>query len=202
MDQQSTIPAQHPAPEKKKGANFFIEVLKFTVLAVIIIVPFRLYIAQPFIVSGASMDPAFETGEYLIVDQVSYKFEHPPRDSVVIFKYPKDQTKYFIKRIIGLPGETVEIHGTKVTIKNSEYPQGFVLDEPYIATHNEKNEELSVTLKEDEYFVMGDNRVGSSDSRMWGPVPASLIIGRPFMRLLPLGKLEFFPGNEHEKHIE
>ncbi len=186
-------------PENKKGGGFFMEVLKFTLVAVIIVVPFRLYIAQPFIVSGASMDPAFETSEYLIVDQISYAFKNPPRESVVIFKYPKDPTKYFIKRIIGLPGETLEIRGTKVTIKNADRPEGFILHEPYVDIQHEKQDDITVKLKADEYFVMGDNRSGSSDSRVWGPIKEELIVGRPFIRLLPVNKIGFFPGNAVEQ---
>ncbi len=90
--------------------------------------PIRLFVAQPFIVSGASMDPTFETGEYLIVDQLSYHFDDPVRGQVVIFKYPKDESKYFIKRVIGLPGETVQIEGTDVTIFNESNPDGKKLD--------------------------------------------------------------------------
>jgi len=196
MDKETTIEPQNPTPQQKKGSNFFVEILKFTLVAVVIVIPFRFYIAQPFVVSGASMDPAFETGEYLIVDQLSHRVEKPVRESVVIFKYPKDTTKFFIKRVIGLPGETVEVHGTKVTIKNAEHPEGFVLDEPYVTPKNEKQDEIVVTLKHDEYFVMGDNRNGSSDSRMWGPVDEKLIIGRPFIRLLPVKRISVFPGNE------
>ena len=189
---QSTAQIQKP----KRESSFFMEIVKFTILAIIVVVPFRLFIAQPFVVSGASMDPAFETGEYLIVDQVSYKFDEPERKAVIIFKYPRDPSKYFIKRIIGLPGETVEIHGTTVTIKNSEYPDGFNLEEKYIAPKNKKQENIVATLKSGEYFVMGDNRLGSSDSRMWGPISEDSIIGRPFVRLLPLSRFDVFPGKE------
>lgn len=183
------------APTSIKEKSFFFEIIRFAFFAVIIVVPFRLFVAQPFVVQGASMDPTFETGEYLIVDQLSHRFEAPARDSVVIFKYPKDPSKYFIKRIIGLPGETVEIEGTKVTIKNTANPQGFVLEEPYVEIHHQNQDFISETLASDEYFVMGDNRSGSSDSRAWGPVKESLIIGRPFVRLLPLKTFQMFPGD-------
>ena len=185
-------------PQSKKGVSFFMEILKFAIIASVIVVPLRLYIAQPFVVSGASMDPTFETGEYLIVDQLSYHFEAPKRESVIVFRYPNDKTKFFIKRIIGLPGETVEMHGTQVTIKNVENPKGILLHEKYVAVKNEKTDNFSMTLGNDEYFVMGDNRNGSSDSRIWGPVKMSLIMGRPIVRLLPLSRISFFPGNAHE----
>lgn len=185
-------------PTNKKVGGFFIEIFKFTIIAAVIVIPIRFWIAQPFVVSGASMDPTFETGEYLIVDQISYRFEAPKRESVVIFKYPVDHTKFFIKRIIGLPGETLEIHGTQVKIKNAENPNGIILNEKYVAINHEKQDDVVIKLKDNEYFVMGDNRSGSSDSRVWGPVTSDLITGRPFVRLLPLGRIGLLPGNAHE----
>ncbi|MCC2630926.1 MAG: signal peptidase signal peptidase [Candidatus Paceibacter sp.] len=192
----SHVPSQ-PEPVQKKE-SFFVEIFKFTFIALLIVLPIRLFIAQPFIVSGASMDPTFETGQYLIVDQLSYNVGEPKRGQVVIFKYPKDETKYFIKRIIGLPGETVNVNGTSVTIKNRTYPDGFKLDEPYVSLNNEKEDSLTITLKNNEYFVMGDNRRESFDSRSWGALPRSDIIGKPFVRLFPLDSISIFPGNYKE----
>ncbi|MES2437184.1 MAG: signal peptidase I [Patescibacteria group bacterium] len=177
-----------------KKESFWGEIIKFTLFALLIVLPIRLFIAQPFIVSGASMDPAYETGEYLIVDQLSYHLNDPARGDVVIFKYPKDETKYFIKRVIGLPGDTVQIDGTQVIIFNDANPDGLKLREPYISFANEKEDSLRVTLKDDQYFVMGDNRRQSSDSRSWGTLPRELIVGTPFIRLFPLNKISVFPG--------
>jgi signal peptidase I len=191
----STDPNQEP----KKKEGFWSEIIRFTLFALLIVLPIRLFIAQPFIVSGASMDPTFETGEYLIVDQLSYRIDNPKRGEVVIFKYPKDETKYFIKRIIGLPGETVELEGTKVTIKNKDNPEGFALTEPYITERNEKEDNMIVKLTDGQYFVMGDNRRQSSDSRAWGTLPRGNIIGTPFVRLFPVNKIGVFPGNNNEK---
>ncbi len=168
------------------------EIVKFVLLAIIIVIPFRLYVAQPFIVDGASMSPTFETGNYLIVDELSYHLKSPTRGSVLVFKYPLNPNKSFIKRVIGLPGETVSIDDGKVRIINKENPEGFNLDEPYIELRKE-NEEMSLTLGEREYFVMGDNRLGSADSRLWGPVPEGNIIGRPIIRFFPPG---IFPGDD------
>ncbi|MEX0919492.1 MAG: signal peptidase I [Parcubacteria group bacterium] len=178
---ESSAPSQ--GEQGKKSSGFWKEILKLFVISVLVVVPFRLYIAQPFIVDGASMDPTFRTGEYLIVDEITYRFKAPERGSVLIFKYPLDPKKYFIKRIIGLPSETVTISGGQVTIINDRNPEGFTLEEPYVEL--EKIETLSHTLGEDEYFVMGDNRAGSADSRIWGPVPKKNIIGRPVIRFLP-----------------
>ena len=170
--------------------DFWKELGKLILLALVIVVPFRLYIAQPFIVDGESMDPTFKTGHYLIVDELSYRFKTPERGSVIVFKYPKDPSKQFIKRIIGLPGETVVIKDGAVTIVNAENTDGFILDEPYVKLA--KPDTATYTLSEEEYFVMGDNRLRSSDSRIWGPVPKDHIVGRPILRVMPPG---FFPGD-------
>lgn len=180
-----------PEPQRE---NFFKEIFKFSLIALLIVIPVRLFIAQPFIVSGASMDPTFNNGQYLIVDQLSYRFSNPQRGEVIIFRYPKDQTKFFIKRIIGLPHETVEIRGTTIFITNDANPNGFELTEPYLATINMKRDSLKLSLSEDEYFVMGDNRRASSDSRTWGPLEEEFIIGRAFVRLFPVREVSLFPG--------
>ena len=166
------------------------ETIKFAILVIAIIVPFRLFIAQPYIVEGSSMIPTFKNSDYLIVEQLSPLFNSIERGEVIIMKYPKDPSKYFIKRIIGLPLETIVIEGGKVSIKNSATTTS--LNEPYI-TFN-KNENFSTTLKQGEYFVMGDNRAASSDSRSWGPLPEKNIVGRPLLRLLPINNMAVLPG--------
>lgn len=173
--------------------SFIGEVFKFAVLAILIVVPFRLLVAQPFIVSGASMSPTFETGEYLIVDQITYHLEEPKRGDVVIFKYPNDPSKYFIKRIIGLPGEVVQLANGNTVIINPNTQNEITLNEQYLI-RDKTDDHLSITLSSDEYFVMGDNRNASSDSRVWGPVPRDKIIGRALLRLLPIHTFSFFPG--------
>jgi signal peptidase I len=188
----SPNPAQE-APQKQSGDSFIVEVFKFAVLALVIVVPFRLFIAQPFIVSGASMAPTFETGEYLIIDQVSYRFENPHRGDVIIFRFPNDPSKYFIKRIIGLPGEVVELANGYATIENPSTGEQTKLDEQYLVT-DRTDDHLSITLASDEYFVMGDNRSASSDSRMWGPVPRKNIVGKALVRLLPPRHFALYPG--------
>ncbi len=176
--------------------NFIIETLKFSIIAILIVLPFRIFIAQPFLVSGASMSPNFETGHYLIVDQLSYNFIEPKRGEVIVFKYPKNPKKFFIKRIIGLPNETVKIDGQKIIIKNADYPNGFELDEPYIKNIGHNRSETF--LNKDEYFMMGDNRPASSDSRIWGALPKELIVGRAFLRLFPFNEISVFPENSEK----
>lgn len=188
-------PTVDSAKEPRKS-GFWTEIFKFTLITLIIVVPFRLYVAQPFIVSGASMDPTFADGEYLIVDQLTEKFEQPKRESVIIFRYPKDTTKFFIKRVIGLPGEKVQINNGQVTIYNKENPNGLTLKEPYISDKDKKFDNMPLTLLgENEFFVLGDNRLGSLDSRAWGTVPEKLIVGRPLVRLLPINRLSVLPGD-------
>jgi len=153
----------------------------------------RTFIAQPFVVNGASMEPTFHTNEYLIVDQLSYEVGTPKRGEVIIFKYPLIPSRYFIKRVIALPGETIKISGTKVEIKRVNSEEFEVLDEPYIEF--EKESFVETTLAEDEYFVMGDNRMASLDSRSWGPLKDSFIVGKAFLRLFPPSKVDFLPGS-------
>lgn len=183
--------SQNDQNEKKKDTLKFIDFVKFILITIIVVVPFRMYIAQPFIVNGASMSPTFETGQYLIVDQISYNFNDPQRGDVVIFKFPQDTSKFFIKRIIGLPEEkvTIEDNEVKITKTNGEK---IVLDEPYIEIPKDSYSETQ--LSDEEYFVMGDNRKHSLDSRIWGPLNEKHIIGRAYMRLLPVGEMNLLPG--------
>jgi len=166
-----------------KKKNFAREIAELLILSLVIVIPFRLFIAQPFIVEGASMYPTFKQGDYLVVDEISWRFSEPGRGEVVVFKYPKNPKKSFIKRIIGLPGEIISIKEGKVTIASGTYPEGLLLDEPYVKAG--KEETLSYTLGQNEYFVLGDNRAQSADSRIWGAVPAKNIVGRPILRLYP-----------------
>lgn len=171
------------------------DLVKFALIALLIVIPIRIFIAQPFIVRGASMEPTFNGGEYLIVDQLSYRLENPERGDVIILRYPKDESVFFIKRIIGLPGETVEIVGDTVIVQPVDGVAPITLDESYIGTGRLQNEYGVYELGEDEYFVMGDNRRESSDSRSWGPLPEENVIGKAFVRLLPFTRIEVNPGS-------
>jgi len=173
--------------------NFFTELLKFIVIAAVIVLPIRFFVAQPFIVSGASMDPTFQNGQYLIVDELTYRFEPPQRGDVIIFRYPKNPSEFFIKRVIGLPGETVSIHDNTVSIQE---PDGtsMALAEPYVVNQGD-GPDATYTVPPGEYFVMGDNRPESSDSRVWGLLPAQNIIGRADVRLFPIASASILPGS-------
>ena len=172
--------------------SVFTELLKLALVAVIIILPVRFFVAQPFIVSGDSMDPTFASGQYLIVDELSYRFEAPQRGQVIIFHYPKDTTQFFIKRIIGLPGETVSIKDGNIYITEVS-GNTIELNEPYVKNIG-NGQDMTTTLAAGQYFVMGDNRPESSDSRSWGILPSNDIVGRAFLRLLPIEKISVFPG--------
>lgn len=175
---------------KKKDSVW--DLIKFAIFAFIIVIPIRMFIAQPFVVSGDSMYPTFHDKEYLIVDEISYILGEPNRGDVVIFRYPNDPKRFFIKRVIGLPNEEISIDKNTVTIINKENPQGFSLTEPYI----NENFDFSGTYKtsDKEYFVLGDNRNRSSDSRFWGNLPEDLLVGRAYLRLLPIQEVSYLPG--------
>lgn len=170
------------------------DVIKFALIALLIVIPIRWFVAQPFIVRGASMEPTFLNNEYLIVDQLSYRFEEPERGDVIILRYPKDPDVFFIKRIIGLPGETVEIIGKRVLIQRGTGVEPLTVDQSFIDVSRMRDEYGVYPLKDDEYFVMGDNRIESSDSRSWGALPREDIVGKAIVRLLPLDKISFRPG--------
>jgi signal peptidase I len=168
------------------------EILWVLVIVFGVIIPFRVYVAEPYLVDGKSMDPTFETTDYLIVDKISSKAKNPDRNSVVVFKYPENPSKNFIKRIIGLPGETVIVTENSVKIINIENPEGFLLDQPYVV--HKANVAVTKKLGDNEYFVMGDNRADSFDSRYWGPLDRKFILGRPVVQLYPLNKIRLMPG--------
>jgi signal peptidase I len=162
------------------------EIIQIVVIASVIVLPIRYFLFQPFIVKGESMAPNFKPGDYLIVDEISYRFSDPQRGSVVVFKYPKDETQRFIKRIIGLPNETVEVKNGKITIYKEN---SLVLNEEYLPDDLKTEGDIKIVLGPDEYFVLGDNRSYSYDSRMWGTVPKGHIIGKAYLRIFPIESL-------------
>lgn len=189
--------------------GFILEIIKIVILAFIIIVPIRVFLFQPFFVQGASMEPNFEDGQYLIINELGFKetnigfksntifkvssFRDIQRQQTVVFRYPLDKSKFFIKRVIGLPSEKIQIKNGDISIFNKENPEGFILDEKnYLSSGLKTKGDVVVALEEDEYFVMGDNRMFSADSRVWGPVPKSDIIGKVTLRAWPLDKLAVY----------
>ena len=195
-EQEPQTTREEPQIPKAKSEilAFVWETVKVVVISLAIILPIRYYLVQPFFVKGASMEPNFEDGDYILVNEISYRFHIPERGDVVIFRYPLDQSQFFIKRIIGLPEETVGIKDNKVTIYNKNKPGGFVLDESYLAPEQRTLGSSIIKLDDNEYFVMGDNRIQSSDSRRWGPVNQSLITGKAFLRPWPINKAVKIPS--------
>lgn len=189
--------------------SFILEIVKVFILAVVIITPIRVFLFQPFFVQGASMEPNFKEGQYLIINELGYKntkleigekklfsiqsFKELNRGDVIVFRYPKDPKQYFIKRVIGLPGEKIKVSGGKVHIFNKENPNGFLLDENnYLEEKVKTPGELVQELDEDEYFVMGDNRSYSHDSRSWGPLGKDFIVGKVLVRAWPFNKAAIY----------
>lgn len=172
------------------------DIIKFLAPIVLIVFVVRTYIAQPFIVDGESSAPNFHTGHYLIIDEISYRFREPERGEVIVLRYPVQPSRFFLKRIIGMPGERVLIKDGKVTIFNDEKPKGFTLVEPYLTQATfPAGPYRDVTLKPGEYFVMGDNRSGSDDSRMWGVLPRENIVGHALVRLFPFKQAGITPAS-------
>ena len=185
--------------ENQSTGSYIWEVIKFFILAVVIVAPIRFFVAQPFIVQGASMNPTFATGQYLIIDELSYRFNEPERGDVVVLRFPRNPSRFFIKRLVGLPGETLDIKNGVISITTAENAEPFILDEPYVTfLKTDGGDDEIVKLKEGEYFVMGDNRPNSSDSRDWGILPENLIIGKAFLRLFPIDTISFSPGQNFD----
>lgn len=173
--------------------RFVIELAEVVIISLAIILPIRYFLIQPFYVKGASMEPTFDDHEYLIIDEISYRFREAERGEVVVFRYPNDPRQYFIKRIVGLPGETVTVKDNQVIISGGPHEEPFVLDEAeYLPNEKRTSGDESVTLGEDEYFVLGDNRGSSLDSRSFGPLPERHIVGRVWIRGWPLDRVTLF----------
>jgi len=197
MDDLNLPLGQEPKSKRRAVFEFVWEMVKVALISLAIILPVRYFLIQPFYVKGASMEPNFFDHEYLIIDEISYRFNEPSRGDIAVFKYPNDPRQYFIKRIVGLPGEKVEIKEGKIFINNSE------LKESYLPANLQTNLSLirsygTVTLANDEYFLLGDNRDQSLDSRAFGPVKKDYLIGRTWLRGWPFNRLAVFNAPEYK----
>jgi len=196
MSDKITIPSFEPAsPNEKAKENFKLflwETIKIVIVALIIILPLRYYVVQPFYVKGASMEPNFYDHEYLIINEISYHFNEPSRGEIVVFKYPLNPKEYYIKRIIGLPGERITIKDGQVIIFNQEFTEGKILKENYLEPGVETWGDIDITLGIDEYYVLGDNRASSKDSRIFGPVSRHFIVGKTWVRGWPFSRFSVF----------
>jgi signal peptidase I len=177
--------------------SFIWDLVKILVIALIIIIPFRTFVAEPFVVSGSSMLPNFHDNDYLIVNRITYALGNPQRGDVIVLRFPKDPSQFFIKRVIGLPGEKVcfspncQGQDGHVYIFNSQHPEGQKLNEPYL-TEATYGQSQTSPLGSDEYYVLGDNRTASSDSRVWGILPRDLIIGKVWLKVFPFSDFGLF----------
>ena len=161
------------------------EIFQIVIIALLIVIPIRYFLFQPFFVRGHSMEPCFHNGDYLIVDQISYRIREPQRGEVIVFKYPLNPSVRYIKRIVGLPGETIEIEEGKVKITENSQSR-FLNESDYLAEYMETRGHTKIVLGGHEYFVLGDNRSVSSDSRRWGTLGKEDIIGRVYLRAWPV----------------
>lgn len=184
--------------------GILIDVVEIIIMSISIFAVVYLFAFQPHEVSGHSMDglAGFQTGQYILTDKFTFKLREPKRGEVIVFRYPQNEATDFIKRIIGLPGEQIMVKANKVYIYNEANPKGFVINETeYLAKevkiHTDK-EGQKITIPQDNYFVMGDNRPESSDSRVWGFVPKKNIIGRSFFRYWPLNSMGFIKGAQYD----
>ena len=183
----------------KNFFSYIFELIKVVAISLAIIIPIRYYLIQPFYVKGASMEPNFYDKEYLIIDEISYRFHEPARGDIIVFRYPRNPEEYFIKRIIGLPGEKIQIRDGFAYVYNQENPQGVKLEESYLLAGDKTyglNEEI-ITLSGSEYYVLGDNRNSSKDSRSFGPVDKKLITGKVLLRGWPFNRIDVFSAPEY-----
>lgn len=171
---------------------FIIEAIKVGVFTVLTIFIVRTFLFKPFYVRGASMETNFFDSEYLIIDEVSYRVHEPKRGDVIVFRYPNDPSEYFLKRVIGLPGETITIRNGQVIVINKDFPNGIVLSEAYLRSGLHTPGDTTATMKEGQYFVMGDNRAASWDSRGFGPIAENAIVGRVWVRGWPFDRVQAF----------
>lgn len=189
MEQEVTTQEIKPVKKENKVISFVFEAAKIIILALVIVLPIRYYLFQPFVVKGDSMIPNFQTGNYLIVDEISYRFKAPERGDVVVLKYPLQTTERFIKRIIGLPGETIQVQDGKVVVTENNGSVVELIEKSYLPNLKATNGNIKITLKDNEYFVLGDNRNESYDSRSWGVLPKDDIVGKAFLRLFPINEI-------------
>ena len=169
-----------------------LEILEIAVVAIVAVFVIRSFLVQPFLVSGSSMVPTFSNGDYLLVDELTYRVRLPERGEVIVFRPPVDPSTYFIKRIIGLPKERVVLGDGKVEVFNTSTPSGFSISENYLPQQFQPIGRQEFDLKPDEYLVFGDNRGASFDSRSWGPLKKDAIVGLVRLRLWPLATFRAF----------
>lgn len=196
LEQFRESPIEPKGSWLKAFGSFIVETLKVVILAGAIILPIRYYLIQPFYVKGASMEPNFFDHEYLMINEISYRFSEPMRGDIVVFRYPRDPKQFFIKRVVGLPGEKIDIREGRVFIAAiSTSTESFLLEESSYLANKVRTTDADAgqyVLGPDEYFLLGDNRGHSLDSRNFGPVKRELVVGKVWFRGWPLDRIEIF----------
>ncbi len=192
FSRSSHHPSEQEEATRGKALAFILELIQVLAVSAAIVIPLRYFLVQPFYVKGASMEPNFYDHEYLFIDKISYRSHQPERGDIVVFHYPRDPSQFFIKRVIGLPGETVEIANGKVKVYNKQHENGVTLDESGYLDQDYTAGTKTLTLKPEEFYLLGDNRASSLDSRVFGPVMRSLIVGRVWVRGYPFDRWRHF----------
>jgi signal peptidase I len=174
--------------------GLLLDFIETIVTALVIFVIIYLFLFQPHQVKGNSMQPNFENGEYLLTNKITYRFHPPKRGDIVIFKAPPKQNYDYIKRVVGLPGEKISLKNGQFFINDSLLDEGpYLPDNAYIQGGQFLAEGGEMVIPEKQYFVIGDNRAHSSDSREWGYISQEDIIGRAWLRYWPPNKFGFMP---------
>lgn len=174
--------------------SFFLDIIQTVVLAIAIFLIAYLFLFQPHQVQGHSMDPNFADGEYLLTDKLSYRFGKPERGDVIVFAAPPSKRDDYIKRIVGLPGESVMISNNKILINKDVLDEKYIPEDFVTRPGAYLGPDTPITLKENEYFVVGDNRDHSSDSRSWGPINRKDIVGKAWFVYWPPSEVGKIPG--------
>jgi len=168
-----------------RAAKFFVEFLETAIIIGVIAFVIRFFLIQPFVVEGASMEPNFHNNDYLIIEKISEKIKEPKRGDVIVFRYPNNPKVNYIKRIIGIPGDTIIINNGVLKIRTPGSNEEKIINENYIPESIKTSGNMETKIENDQYFVLGDNRSNSSDSREWGVLPKENIIGRAWLVILP-----------------
>ncbi|MFZ5596297.1 MAG: signal peptidase I [Bacillota bacterium] len=172
-------------PQKpQKQGSFLVEILKSLAIAIVLALFIRTFLLQTFYIPSESMVPTLKINDHVIADKISYRFSDPRRGDIIVFMPPLPSEKYpYVKRLIGLPGETVELKDNRV------YINGEPIEEKYLPEGLKFRNYGPVTVPDNSYFMMGDNRNNSSDSRVWGFLPEKMIIGKAVVLYWPLDRV-------------
>ena len=165
---------------------FFLDFLETIVVSLAIFAVVYIFLFQPHQVDGRSMEPNFHNGEYILTDKISYRLHSPNRGDVVVFHSPQDERVDFIKRIIGIPNDTVKLAGGYIYLNGQRLEEPYINDPGQVLSGRYLREGDEIRVPAGQYLVMGDNRLHSSDSREWGLVTSAELVGRAFFRYWPI----------------